>query len=201
MTTEIRVPTLGELVTEATIGRWFKKPGEAVAIDEPLVELETDKVTVEVPAPAAGVLSEVLVNPGDTVGVGAVLGLLQEGAGGAKLAARPEPAAAPAPARAGSRASAGRGAADRRQWPGGAPPRRRERHQSRHCSRHRPRRPRHQGRHAHGRGGARSAPLPPRTGARARRADQGARARRARRRRARGARADDASCARPSRGG
>lgn len=75
MTMEIRVPTLGESVTEATIGRWFKKPGEAVSADEPLVELETDKVTVEVPAPAAGVLAEVLAKPGDTVGVGAVLGL------------------------------------------------------------------------------------------------------------------------------
>src|SRR5213078_4201273 len=56
---EIRVPTLGESVTEATIGKWFKKPGEAVAVDEPLVELETDKVTIEVPAPAAGVLSDI----------------------------------------------------------------------------------------------------------------------------------------------
>ncbi len=57
--TEIRVPTLGESVTEATIGKWFKKPGDAVAVDEPLVELETDKVTIEVPAPAAGTLSEI----------------------------------------------------------------------------------------------------------------------------------------------
>jgi 2-oxoglutarate dehydrogenase E2 component (dihydrolipoamide succinyltransferase) len=95
MTMEIRVPTLGESVTEATIGRWFKKPGEAVAADEPLVELETDKVTVEVPAPAAGVLAEVLANPGDAVGVGAVLGLLQEGAGGGT---RPAAKSAPAPA-------------------------------------------------------------------------------------------------------
>src|ERR1700682_6375074 len=70
---EIRVPTLGESVTEATIGRCFKRPGEAVAVDEPLVELETDKVTIEVPAPAAGVLSEIAAKDGDTVAVGAVL--------------------------------------------------------------------------------------------------------------------------------
>src|ERR1700678_1293694 len=62
--TEIRVPTLGESVTEATIGRWFKKAGDAVAVDEPLVELETDKVTIEVPAPSAGVLTDVAVKAG-----------------------------------------------------------------------------------------------------------------------------------------
>ncbi len=66
---DIRVPTLGESVTEATVGKWFKQPGEAVAVDEPLVELETDKVTLEVPAPAAGVLSDIAVKKGDTVGV------------------------------------------------------------------------------------------------------------------------------------
>jgi 2-oxoglutarate dehydrogenase E2 component (dihydrolipoamide succinyltransferase) len=81
--TEIRVPTLGESVTEATIGRWFKAAGDAVAVDEPLVELETDKVTVEVPAPAAGVLSEIAAKDGDTVAVGAVLGQIKEGAGAA----------------------------------------------------------------------------------------------------------------------
>jgi 2-oxoglutarate dehydrogenase E2 component (dihydrolipoamide succinyltransferase) len=86
MATDIRVPTLGESVTEATIGRWFKKAGDAVAADEPLVELETDKVTVEVPAPAAGVLEEIRVKDGETVGVGAVLGSIKEGAGGAKTA-------------------------------------------------------------------------------------------------------------------
>ncbi|WP_304610567.1 biotin/lipoyl-containing protein, partial [Oryzibacter oryziterrae] len=85
MATEIRVPTLGESVTEATIGRWFKKPGEAVKADEPVVELETDKVTIEVPAPVDGVLAEVLVNPGETVGVGALLGSLAA-AGGAVAA-------------------------------------------------------------------------------------------------------------------
>ncbi len=92
---EIRVPTLGELVTEATIGKWFKKPGDAVAVDEPLVELETDKVTIEVPAPAAGVLGDIAAKDGDTVAVGAVLGQIKEGAGAAKAA--PAAAAAPPP--------------------------------------------------------------------------------------------------------
>src|SRR5215472_16622357 len=77
---EIRVPTLGESVTEATIGKWFKKAGDAVAVDEPLLELETDKVTIEVPAPAAGVLADVAVKDGDTVAVGALLGQIKEGA-------------------------------------------------------------------------------------------------------------------------
>src|SRR6186713_1977048 len=89
---EIRVPTLGESVTEATIGKWFKKPGEAVAVDEPLVELETDKVTIEVPAPAAGVLSDIAAKDGETVAVGALLGQIKEGAG----APSTKPAAAPA---------------------------------------------------------------------------------------------------------
>src|SRR5215469_5024832 len=85
--TEIRVPTLGESVTEATIGRWFKKAGEQVAVDEPLVELETDKVTIEVPAPAAGVLSEIAAKDGETVAVGALLGQIKDGAGAAAAAA------------------------------------------------------------------------------------------------------------------
>jgi 2-oxoglutarate dehydrogenase E2 component (dihydrolipoamide succinyltransferase) len=93
MATEIRVPTLGESVTEATIGKWFKKVGDSVAADETLVELETDKVTVEVPAPAAGVLTEIAAKDGETVGVGAVLGSI-DGAG-AKPAKKAE-AAAPA---------------------------------------------------------------------------------------------------------
>ena len=97
MATEIRVPTLGESVTEATIGRWFKKAGEAVAVDEPLVELETDKVTVEVPAPIAGVLSEIKAKDGDTVAVGALLGSIAEGAGGGKAAAKAAPTKAAAP--------------------------------------------------------------------------------------------------------
>src|SRR5437870_4941004 len=95
---EIRVPTLGESVTEATIGKWFKKPGDPVAVDEPLVELETDKVTIEVPAPAAGTLGDIAAKDGDTVAVGALLGEIKEGAGAAKpAAAKPAPAPAPAP--------------------------------------------------------------------------------------------------------
>jgi 2-oxoglutarate dehydrogenase E2 component (dihydrolipoamide succinyltransferase) len=86
---EIRVPTLGESVTEATIGKWFKKPGDAVAVDEPLVELETDKVTIEVPAPAAGVLGAIAAKDGETVAVGAVLGQIEEGAGVPKAKAQP----------------------------------------------------------------------------------------------------------------
>src|SRR6266404_8540461 len=78
---DIRVPALGESVTEATIGKWFKKPGDAVVVDEPLVELETDKVTIEVPAPAAGVLSDIAAKDGETVAVGALLGQIKEGAG------------------------------------------------------------------------------------------------------------------------
>jgi 2-oxoglutarate dehydrogenase E2 component (dihydrolipoamide succinyltransferase) len=95
--TEIRVPALGESVTEATIGKWFKKPGEAVAVDEPLVELETDKVTIEVPAPAAGVLADIAAKDGDTVAVGAVLGQIKEGAGGGavKAAAAATPSVTP----------------------------------------------------------------------------------------------------------
>ena len=107
MSTEIRVPTLGESVTEATIGQWFKQVGDTVAADEPLVELETDKVTIEVPAPAAGVLEAIAANPGDTVEINALLGAI----GGAGAAAAPKataepikaeapPAAAPAPAAA-----------------------------------------------------------------------------------------------------
>ncbi|TAK46890.1 MAG: 2-oxoglutarate dehydrogenase complex dihydrolipoyllysine-residue succinyltransferase [Xanthobacteraceae bacterium] len=96
--TDIRVPTLGESVTEATIGKWFKKPGDAVAVDEPLVELETDKVTIEVPAPAGGVLSEIVAKDGETVAVGALLGQIAEGAGAKPAAPAAKPAAAPAPA-------------------------------------------------------------------------------------------------------
>ncbi len=91
MTTEIRVPALGESVTEATVAQWFKKPGDAVTADEPLVELETDKVTLEVPAPASGTLGEIVANEGDTVEVNALLGSVEEGAGDAKPAAAPAP--------------------------------------------------------------------------------------------------------------
>ena len=85
---DIRVPTLGESVSEATVGKWFKQPGDSVAVDEPLVELETDKVTLEVPAPAAGVLSDIAVKAGDTVAVGALLGQITDGAGAAPAKAR-----------------------------------------------------------------------------------------------------------------
>ncbi|TXN01909.1 dihydrolipoamide succinyltransferase, partial [Methylobacterium sp. WL122] len=88
MATDILVPTLGESVSEATIGRWFKKPGDTVAADEPLVELETDKVTLEVNAPAAGELGEILVKDGETVEPGALLGSIVEASGGA---AKPAP--------------------------------------------------------------------------------------------------------------
>ena len=92
--TEVRVPTLGESVTEATVATWFKKPGDAVAQDEMLCELETDKVTVEVPSPAAGTLADIVAGEGETVGVDALLANIREGAG----AAAPAPAAAPAAA-------------------------------------------------------------------------------------------------------
>lgn len=100
MANEIRVPTLGESVTEATIGKWFKKVGDAVAMDEPLVELETDKVTVEVPSPVAGKLTEITAKEGDNVEVGALLGSIEAGAAG-NVAPQPKPAqpapSAPAP--------------------------------------------------------------------------------------------------------
>ena len=100
MATEIRVPTLGESVSEATIGRWYKKAGDVVKADEPLVELETDKVTIEVNAPASGVLSEIVAKDGETVAPGALLGQIAAGGAGAAPAPAPvaaAPAAAPAP--------------------------------------------------------------------------------------------------------
>jgi len=104
MSNEIRVPSLGESVSEATIAQWYKKPGDAVAMDEPLCELETDKVTIEVPAQSAGVLAEVVVGEGETVEVGALLGSIGEGDGAAPATASapvteatPAPEAAPAP--------------------------------------------------------------------------------------------------------
>src|SRR5262245_10928165 len=113
--TEIRVPTLGESVTEATIGRWFKKAGDEVKVDEPLVELETDKVTIEVPSPGAGVLADIAAKDGETVAVGALLGEIKPGSGApaaalakaasptpttaAPAAPPPAPAAAPAAAK------------------------------------------------------------------------------------------------------
>jgi 2-oxoglutarate dehydrogenase E2 component (dihydrolipoamide succinyltransferase) len=111
MATDVVVPTLGESITEATLGQWLKKPGEAVKADEPIASLETDKVSVEVPAPAAGVIAEHVVNEGDTVNVGAVIARIDAGAtastaatpavedrnaiGQAEAAAPAEPAAAP----------------------------------------------------------------------------------------------------------
>jgi len=103
MATEIRVPTLGESVTEATVGQWLKKVGDAVKADEPLVELETDKVTLEVPAPAAGVIASIEAKDGATVGIGALLGSINADAGavakamgGAKAAPAPVKVEAPA---------------------------------------------------------------------------------------------------------
>src|ERR1700739_1481904 len=107
MTIEIKVPAMGESVTEATVSKWFKKEGEVVKRDEPLLELETDKVTVEVPSPADGAIESINVQAGTTVQVGALLGAIAEGKAGAapaKAAApapkaeAPKPAAAPAPA-------------------------------------------------------------------------------------------------------
>ena len=95
MATEIRVPTLGESITEATIAQWYKKPGEAVAMDEPLCELETDKVTIEVPAQAAGTMGEQLVEAGATVEVGALLGSIDEGGNAAASKATAPKAAEP----------------------------------------------------------------------------------------------------------
>ena len=120
MSVEIRVPTLGESVTEATIAKWLKKAGDAVSVDEPLVELETDKISLEVPAPSAGVLSEILVEVGTDVAVGAVIGRIEDGPGKASAPAAAKqdakeqalaegsgpPAAAGAPARAMAQAEA-----------------------------------------------------------------------------------------------
>ena len=106
---EIKVPTLGESVTEATVSKWLKKPGDAIAIDDALVELETDKVTLEVNAQAAGVLADVAVAEGATVNVGALLGTITEGAAGA--VAKPPAKAAPTPPAATPVAPAGNGVA------------------------------------------------------------------------------------------
>ena len=116
--TEIRVPTLGESVTEATIGRWFKKAGEAVAVDEPLVELETDKVTIEVPAPVAGTLGEIIAKDGETVAVGALLGQINDGAA---AAAKPAAAASAKVAAAAAAASAAPAPAAPKAPPADAP--------------------------------------------------------------------------------
>ncbi|HRD76070.1 MAG TPA: E3 binding domain-containing protein, partial [Hyphomicrobiaceae bacterium] len=103
MTIEIKVPALGESVTEATLSKWYKNAGDPVKADEPICELETDKVTVEVPAPATGVMGEHKIGAGSTVAVGTVIGTLKPGAAGASVAAAapaavspPKPAATPA---------------------------------------------------------------------------------------------------------
>ncbi len=103
MSTEVRVPTLGESVTEATVATWFKQPGDAVAVDEMLCELETDKVTVEVPSPVAGTLAEIVAAEGETVGVDALLAQIAEGDAAPAPAKKEEPKVeakeeAPAPA-------------------------------------------------------------------------------------------------------
>jgi 2-oxoglutarate dehydrogenase E2 component (dihydrolipoamide succinyltransferase) len=103
--TDIRVPTLGESVTEATIGRWFKKAGDVVRADETLAELETDKVTLEVNAPAAGVLAEIVAKEGETVQPGALLGQITPGGAATAEATAPAPAAKPAPAPAAAAAA------------------------------------------------------------------------------------------------
>jgi 2-oxoglutarate dehydrogenase E2 component (dihydrolipoamide succinyltransferase) len=97
MSNEIRVPALGESITEATIAQWYKKPGDAVSVDEPLCELETDKVTIEVPAHVAGVLSEIIAKEGETVEVGALLASIGEGQGAVAPAVEAPPEPAPAP--------------------------------------------------------------------------------------------------------
>jgi 2-oxoglutarate dehydrogenase E2 component (dihydrolipoamide succinyltransferase) len=103
MATEVKVPALGESVTEATVGQWLKKPGDTVALDEPIVSLETDKVAVDVPSPVAGVLGQQIVKEGDTVNVGAVIAIVEAGGAAAASASPPPPpaqaeAAAPPPA-------------------------------------------------------------------------------------------------------
>ncbi|MGB1470612.1 MAG: biotin/lipoyl-containing protein, partial [Candidatus Puniceispirillaceae bacterium] len=103
MAVEIKVPVLGESVVEATVAKWMKSAGEAVGADEAIVELETDKVTLEVPSPVNGVLADIVAKEGDTVGVDALLALVEEGAAptakpAAKTAPAPAPTATPAPA-------------------------------------------------------------------------------------------------------
>src|ERR1041384_8167533 len=98
MATDVQVPTLGVSITEGTLAQWLKKPGEAVAADEPIASLETDKVSVEVPSPVAGVLAEQVAKEGDTVAVGAVIARIDENATAGTVAAAPTPAEAAATA-------------------------------------------------------------------------------------------------------
>jgi len=94
MSTQVKVPVLGESITEATLGQWLKKPGEAVAIDEPIASLETDKVAIEVPSPVAGIMGAYAVEEGATVNVGAVIGSIDAGTGATAPVAAPAPAMA-----------------------------------------------------------------------------------------------------------
>ncbi len=119
MSAEIKVPTLGESVSSATIARWLKKAGERVAADEPVVELETDKVTVEVPAPVAGVLGALAVQEGEEVEVGTVLGTVEEGSGGSASPAPSTPASGSAPAKP---VASGSAPATQQQPPAGQAP-------------------------------------------------------------------------------
>ena len=112
MAVEVRVPTLGESVTEATVATWFKQPGDVIAVDEMLCELETDKVTVEVPSPVAGKLIEHVAKEGDTVGVDALLATVEEGAAGATAAPAAAAATTPAPESATSASSAAKDVED-----------------------------------------------------------------------------------------
>ncbi|HET9511911.1 MAG TPA: 2-oxoglutarate dehydrogenase complex dihydrolipoyllysine-residue succinyltransferase [Sphingomonas sp.] len=112
MSTEIKVPVLGESITEATLGEWLKKPGEAVAADEPIASLETDKVSVEVPAPVAGVMGAYGVQVGDTVAVGATIGVIEAGDGSAAKPAAAAPAPAPTPTEAAGQQAPASGGGD-----------------------------------------------------------------------------------------
>lgn len=105
MASEVKVPVLGESITEATIGEWLKKPGESVDADEPIASLETDKVTIEVPAPSAGVMGDYISELGDTVEVGAVIAMIEEGSGASSSKASETPSAKSAPAEKASAAS------------------------------------------------------------------------------------------------
>jgi 2-oxoglutarate dehydrogenase E2 component (dihydrolipoamide succinyltransferase) len=119
MATEIKVPSLGESVTEAMVAKWLKRPGDAVTRDEPLVELETDKATLELPAPAAGTLAEILVEEGAEVPVGALLGRIEEGAAAAPAA--PQPPVSPAPSLPGTAPTPTLPRLQGREWEGASP--------------------------------------------------------------------------------
>ena len=103
MATEITVPQLGESVTEGTIAEWLKQPGDAVAVDEPIASLETDKVAVDVPSPVAGVIEELRAEVGDNVEVGAVIATVKEGAEASSGKSAPAPSPTPTPSRIMSR--------------------------------------------------------------------------------------------------